>query len=145
MALLTKEGYYVRLMDNGNYEIYRTKEDRDKVKNSSHTYEEVLARYNELINELCPDEEDLYYLSKEEIEEQFPLYPGIINESIRYAYDCQLKHGGGSYPIIERYIPDASESIPNLIESGSIFTGADTPESYEKAKKNMNWGETEDV
>lgn len=146
MALLSENGMYIRILPDGqSYEIYATKGKRDKVKNAP-TYEEVLAKYDELFKTKIPTEEALYYLTEEQIKKQFPHWKEWQDERREYIYDYQLKHGGKRYPLMEEYLPNVSDSIPDIIQSGSIAAlSSEIVESYQKAKNGLYWGQTEDV
>lgn len=144
MALLMEDGKYVRVLENGEYEIYPSLESRDRVKNAT-PYEKVIEKYQELFKTVLPDDEAYYYLSKEELNREFPDYIEWMNEFNRYQYDYQIKHGGGSYPLIEQYIPDVLDSIPEIIEAGSFNIDGSIDESYFLAKDRKLWRKTEDV
>lgn len=146
MALLSENGMYIRILPDGqSYEIYATKGKRDKVKIAP-TYEEVLAKYDELFKTKIPTEEALYYLTEEQIKKQFPLWKEWKNERERYIYAYQQKHGWNEYPLMAQYIPNVCDSVPDIIQSGSISAlPNEIIESYQKAKEGLYWGQTEDV
>lgn len=141
MALLNEKEEYIKLNTNGDYDIYASQEDREKVKHST-PYIVIKEKYEQLISDLDADEERQYYDSKAwDIE-----YSGWRDEYNRYLYDVQLAKGGTSYPLMAQYYPDIANSVPNIIQSGSIVIETETGEQiYEIAKERKYWGETEDV
>ena len=141
MALLNQNEEYIKLNTNGSYDIYASQEDREKVKNST-PFEIIKNKYQEIIDSYLADEERQYYDSKAWQQE----YWAWDEEYQRYLYDIQLAKGAGEYPLMAQYYPDIANSVPNIIQSGSIVVEAETGEEiYEIAKERKYWGETEDV
>ena len=141
MALLNQSEEYIKLNTNGSYDIYASQEDREKLKSST-PFETIKNKYREIIDNLFADEERQYYDSKawEQEHQQWD------KEYQRYLYDIELAKGATSYPLMEQYYPDIANSVPNIIQSGSIEIEAETGEEiYQIAKENKYWGETEDV
>lgn len=71
------------------------------------------------------------------------VYSGLCNERLRYIYDLQNHILGNSYPLMAQHFPDIADSIPAIIESGSLVIGADN--LYPLAKERGYFGETEDA
>lgn len=146
MALLTQDGKYIRILPDGkNYEIYSSKEKRDKAKNAP-SFEEVLAKYNELCETKLPSEEALYYLTEEQLQEQFPNYKEWEDECQRYVYNNHIQKANQFYPLMAEYIPNVSDSIVDTIQRGSIKAlPKDIVESYTQAKNDKYFGNTENI
>ena len=141
MALLNQNEEYIKLNTNGSYDIYATQEDREKLKSST-PFETIKNKYREIIDNLFADEERQYYDSKAWEQE----HQGWESEFQRYLYDVQLAKGAGEYPLMAQYYPDIANSVPNIIQSGSIVVETETGEQiYEIAKERKYWGKTEDV
>jgi len=115
MALLNQDKKYIKVNIDGSFDIYPTKEFRDKVKRAS-PFEIIKNKYEEIIRELREDYERQYYDTEAWNNE----YISWTDEFNRYMYDYQLKKGGKEYPLIKEYYSDVSDSIPNILQSGSI-------------------------
>lgn len=141
MALLNDKEEYIKLNTNGDYDIYATQQNRENVKNSTSPVT-IKSKYEQIITNLDNDEERKYYDAKA-WQEEYALWR---NEYQRYLYDIQLAKGATTYPLMKQYYTDIEDTIPNIIQSGSIVVEAETgKEIYEIAKERKYWGETEDI
>lgn len=141
MALLNKEENYIKVNNDGSYDIYENAIEREKVK-SAPSHEVIVSKYQGILETLDADEERKYYDITNWQEE----YYAWSNEMQRYIYDYQMKKGAGEYPLMTQYFENIKDTIPNIIQSGSIEIKTDTTkEIYELSKERKYWGETEDI
>lgn len=141
MALLNQSEEYIKLNTNGSYDIYASLEDRENIKNAT-PFEIIKTKYQEIIDSYLADEERQYYDSTAWQQE----FWSWDEEYKRYLYDIQLAKGATSYPLMAQHYPDIANSVPNIIQSGSIVVETETgAEIYEIAKERKYWGETEDI
>lgn len=138
MALINSQNRYIRILPDGTFMIYASEADRLREKNATKA-EIIIASYDNLITALLADEERQYY----DTESWDTEYSGLCNERLRYIYDLQNHILGNSYPLMAQHFPDIADSIPAIIESGSLVIGADN--LYPLAKDRGYFGETEDA
>lgn len=142
MALLNTKNYYIKLSEDGSYEVWASKEARDKVKNSTPS-EYILAKYKELISNL-EAQEDFAYYDKETF---FNQYISLLNEYDRYQYNLNHYIVDQDYPIMSEYYIDVCNTIPEIIESARILSdeAINLEAAYKKAKEVKRFGETTDA
>jgi hypothetical protein len=153
MALLTENKRYVKLCNDGTFEIYRSKEDRDAVKTSTPS-ETIIKKYEELILDAQSEKyAELRYYNPVEywtwlrsIEDEAKSYVYAIENNV---YDEQE-----TFPIMAEHYPDIVKTIPRLIAKGSTMVSStnidskkelSTAEAYEYVKHYKVWGETVDI
>ena len=141
MALLNLANKYIKLNSDGTFEIYASKEARLRVKQCTDS-NTILEKYRAVARELEADVE-LRYFDPTGFAKK---YDPWIAEYLRYDYNLSMHIVDGDYPLMAEYYPDVADSIPNIIESGSIDLSEDTAdEIYNKAKQRKYWGDTLDV
>lgn len=142
MALVCKNnGHYIKVDEKGNFEFYPSLESRARIKSAVDSAV-IIAKYQEIIKELEADEERRYYDSENFSAE----YDPWLAEFQRYLNDLSDYNYGKRYPLMQKYYPNVSDSIPEIIEAGSIYAEKATIEDmYIYAKEKKYWGDTEDA
>lgn len=141
MALLNKNGRYIKVLPDGTYLIYASEEARNKVKAST-PGEVILDTYRARLADLESQSERHYY-DPEGFEAE---YSALHREYNSYWYNFTFGIVGGSYPIMETTYPDIADSISEIIESGKVyFKETSIEDIYTTAKQIKRWGETTDV
>lgn len=154
MALLRENGKYIKMNSYGWYEAYIDEETRKRQK-AAPSYDEIVNKYNELIQEGNKYIVDLFvsYLESRELtieeaenlpeEEQKEIlesfkkaYPRvkkkekklleISDELHNYIIDVNDSKGAKhSYPIISEYFENVADSVPYIVDIGQIFIDED--------------------
>ena len=141
MALLNSKNCYIKLTQSGRYEIYASEEARKKVKKST-SGETILAKYLELINDLDKQAEYRCY----DPEGFYAKYVPLDQEYLRYKHNFVKHIVGQEYPIMAEIYPDVADSIPEIVEAGTIkVSGKDLEDVYLNIKQLARFGETSDV
>ena len=141
MALINSKNRYIKLYEDGTYEVYSSEEARKRFKKSTAS-SVILAKYLELISDLESQEEFHYY----DPEGFTAAYCPLISEYETYSYNLINYITGQEYPIMAEYYPDVADSIPEIIEAACIpQTSKDLEEAYIKAKQVKRFGETTDA
>lgn len=141
MAFLNSANKYIKLNLDGAFEIYSSQEARLRVKQAT-PCEIIIEKYRTIARELEADLEFRYF---------DPIgfahkYDPWIAEYLRYEYNLSMYIVGEDYPLMSEFYPDVADSIPHIIESGSIdLSGEALTELYNKAKERKYWGDTLDV
>lgn len=141
MALINLKNKYIKLYEDGLYEVYASEEARQRFKESTAS-EIIINKYLELISELEAQEEFRYYDPKGFAASYMPL----VSEYETYRYNLANYITSQEYPIIATYYPDVASSIPEIIEAGYIsLSGEDLENIYVAAKQVKRFGETTDA
>lgn len=164
MALkLKKTNQYIRLLENGDVEVYSSQESRIRQKESISSTE-VLLKYDELISEwdLKLRKLILSYgyteeaLTDEALHDELMAIPGVADickkieeiddEEYLYSLDLSQKTGAKhEFPIMTKFFPDIKNSIPELLGKVSVrWNSASIQDIYNEAKFKKRFGETED-
>jgi hypothetical protein len=141
MALINLKNKYIKLHEDGLYEIYASEDARQRFKESTAS-EIIINKYLELILELEVQEEFRYYDPKSFAAKYNPL----VLEYETYRYNLANYITGQEYPIIATYYPDVADSIPEILEAGYVsLAGEDLDKIYITAKQVKRFGETTDA
>lgn len=141
MALLNLDNKYIKLNSDGTFEIYASKEARLRTKQCTESGV-ILEKYRFIAQELEADLEFRYFDPTGFAHK----YDPWIAEYLRYEYNLSMHIVGETYPLMSEFYPDVADSIPQIIESGSIDLSGDAlTELYTKAKERKYWGDTLDV
>ena len=141
MALINSKGKYIKVYKNGHYEIYVTEAARKKVKESTPS-SVIVQKYCELLDDLNAQEERRYYDPIGFAEERYELE----TEFARYRYNLNCHIVDQEYPIMANIYPDVANSIPEIIEAGTLKQTEETLEAAYKSFKQLKcWGETIDA
>lgn len=144
MALINKDGHYIKLDKGGAFEIYPNESARLLAKQST-SPQIILKKYIEIISDLySPKYRELHYYGNGEFEK---LFSSWMREYQRYQNNYCNYLVGEEYPLMAEYYPDVATSIPQILVAGTVGTyHLDTAEeSYAQAKKDKVWGETIDA
>lgn len=154
---------YIRLLQNGDVEVYSNIEARNSYKEATSS-KKILEKYNELsanwdtkLRELVIlhgySEEALY---DESLRDELILLPGIKEicdelEKIgdeEYLYNSDLHYEKGAnhdFPIIAEFFPDVKNSIPNIVSRATLlWESKNLSDIYKEAKAKNRFGVTED-
>ena len=141
MAFLNSASKYIKLNLDGTFEIYASQEARLRVKQAT-PCETILEKYRTVARELEADLEFRYY----DPEGFAQKYDPWIAEHQRYEYNLSLYITDEEYPLMAEYYSDVADSIPQIVEAGSIDISDETvAKIYIKAKQRNYWGDTLDV
>lgn len=141
MALINENDNYIKVIKDGWYYIYASEEEREKEKNAVRS-SVVLQWYANKIAELIADTERQYY-DEENWNREFQ---AVDSERRLYEYNLANYITTGSYPVIAKVYPDVEDSIPEIIQMGSLMVESETAEEeYELVKEREYFGETEDA
>lgn len=134
-----KHKHYIRLELDGTFIIYKTTRGRTLEK-SAPAYAEVVAKYEQIITRFHANKERLYYdhsfyLLMQQWEEEYEKY----QQMHRLGKACK------EFPLMARYIPNISDSLPEILCIGKVgVTGNTLAEIYESAKRCGYFGEVTD-
>ncbi len=158
MAIKNENGEYIKLYNDGSFEIYKTEEERAKTKNAT-SYDEIINETKAKIENLVKEIRN--YLSEngiteEEIGDKFKdVLPedivkkaekvGILsNELSIYEHECAEKTGSKTkLQLMETMFFDVYDAIPNVKESGivNLLSRENNLENkYKLAKKECLFG-----
>ena len=141
MALLTQENKYITVKADGTFEIYQSEAARLFIKQST-AAEEILLKYQEILENLAADFELRYY-DPSRFEQ---LYGPWLREYQNYEYALQEHILTFKFPLMSEFFPDIEKTIPNIIEAGCICKSfSDVKTAYEAVKEAQYWGKTRDV
>lgn len=141
MAFINLTNRYIKLLPNGEFEVYASEEARNKVKNSTDS-KIILTKYKELLENLAKQQDFICY----DPEGFAAQYGPLEKEYDRYQYNLDHYIVGEEYPIMAQYYSDVTNTIPEIIEKCSIpLMGETLDEAYLKAKQLKRFGETIDV
>ena len=141
MALLTQENKYIIVKADGTFEVYQSEAARLSIKQST-AAEEILLKYQEILENLAADVELRYY-DPSRFEQ---LYGPWLREYQNYEYALQEHILTFKFPLMSEFFPDIEKTIPNIIEAGGICKSfSDVKTAYEAVKEAQYWGETRDV
>jgi hypothetical protein len=141
MALINQDGKYIKLYQDGSYEIFASEATRDLQKAAT-SKELILAKYLEVILNL-EKQEEFHYYDPEAFDKEYSAWAA---EYQTYLYNLSAGISGEEYPLMASIYPDVSNSIPSVIERGMIRTNCSTLEDiYVEFKKQKYWGETQDA
>jgi hypothetical protein len=143
MALINLNGKYIKLYEDGRYEMYTSEAARKKLKEST-PGKVILNKYEELIADLeKPEQAEFRYYDPEGFA---AIYDPLVQEYRDYQYNFDNYITGQEYPIMAEYYPDVADSIPELVVAARISQlGESLEESYIKAKQVKRFGETTDA
>lgn len=144
MALIDKEGHYIKLDKGGAFEIYPSEEARLRVKGST-SPQSILKKYLEIISDLySPKYEELHYYGNGEFDK---LFQGWMTEYQHYQHNYSNSIVGEEYPLMAEYYPDVADSIPQILVAGTVgnYDPETAEEAYLLAKQDKSWGETTDA
>lgn len=141
MALINGQGKYIKLYENGKYEIYRSEAARKRTKSSTSS-DIIIKKYIELLHNLENQMERRYYDPSGFTSEYDPLEA----EYQRYRYNLINHNTTEEYPLMAQYYPDVADSIPDIVEAGVTMDRAEnSQEIYTLAKFKHRWGDTTDA
>ena len=141
MALINQDGKYIKVYQDGSYEIFASEDARTRQKAAT-SKELILAKYLEVLLNL-EKQEELHYYDPEAFEEEYSPWAA---EYQKYLYNLGAGISGEEYPLMASIYPEVSNSIPSVIERGMIRTSCSTLEDvYVEFKKQNYWGETQDA
>lgn len=133
MALINKDGRYIKMYEYGMYEEFVSEEAREKVRRAT-PLEAIFAQYQLLLDKYDKEETIEDY---KRIREEYDLYNGD------YLDQNGARH---EYPIMAEYFPDVKDSLYETVESGYVFYEEDNVKKvYEHAKASKLFGETRDA
>ena len=144
MALINKDGHYIKLDKGGEFEIYPNEEARLQAKRST-SPQVILKKYLEIISDLySPKYDELHYYGNGEFEK---LFGGWMREYQRYQSNYCNHIVGEEYPLMAEYYPDVATSIPQILVAGTVgnYDPKSAEDAYVQAKKDKSWGETIDA
>ena len=114
MALITKEGQYIKLDKGGAFEIYPNEEARLRVKKSTSS-QVIFKKYLEIISELySPKYDELHYYGNGEYSK---LLQGWVTEYQHYQHNYYNGSIGEEYPLMAEYYPDRKSTRLNSSHS----------------------------
>ena len=144
MALINKDGQYIKLDKGGAFEIYPSEEARLRAKKST-SPQIILKKYFEIISDLySPKYDELHYYGNGEFDN---LFRGWMTEYQHYQHNYSNHIVGEEYPLMAEYYPDVADSIPQILVAGTVgnYHLDSAEESYIQAKQDKMWGETTDA
>jgi hypothetical protein len=130
---------YIKISLDGTFKIYKTSKERAKEKKAN-TFEEVIAKYQEILTNIRKDQERLYYDPN--------FRPLLYQWEAEYEKYLQMHLRGKKckdFPLMAQYISDVKESLPELICEGQLGVSGDTLEKVYKSVKDCGYfGDVED-
>lgn len=141
MALINQDGNYIKIYQDGRYEIFASEDARIQQKAAT-SKELILAKYLEVLLNL-EKQDEFHYYDEEAFEKEYSAWAA---EYQNYLYNLSAGISGEEYPLMASIYPEVSSSIPAVIERGMIRTNCSTLEDiYVEFKKQKYWGETQDA
>lgn len=144
MAFINKDNRYIKVLEDGSYFVYSSKEAREREKEATSS-SIIIKKYNELIQKLLANKKkreknpDSWIKEYTDLTNEYMLYNNSLN-NFKYNPDSL-------YPIMAKYYPDVADSIPDIIEAGMTIVSGDSnsiEDTYNIFKERGRFGETED-
>lgn len=144
MALLLKNKTYLKFEIDGTFYVYKNKAARNRTKSAKHSSNEVLTKYTGLLMELNSAERRRYDPNWVETLSQWE------TELAKYRKNLQLAITNDDYPLIQQYIENINETIPEIISGGQLPKLAKEADYsldkiYKLAKDYEIFGKKEDI
>ncbi len=143
MALLLKDKTYLKFETDGTFYIYKNKAARNRIKKAT-SYKVVLAKYEEIL--LSFSNGILLYYSPED-RLNVKNWAAELN---KYRQDLSTHNITGHYPLMQQYIEDVDNTIPEIIYSARYPKLAADGEYllkniYKLVKERNLFGKQEDI